>query len=335
MSDPDAGPRSAAGLFAASMVGDALLLSAAWLVFQQAHRPMVLYEVIAVACCTALAAGLGVWPFVQQQRVFEARAERSQLADTLAQLQCLEEVADRVGFATSQWQTAQEHASNAVTAAGEIASRMTDEQRQFREFLQQSQASRVQHLELETAKLRRAEGDWLQVTVRILDHVFALYTAAARSGQAHLAEQIAAFQNACREAARRVGLVAQAAPPGAAYDSNAHQLLDPNAPVPEEPVVAATLGPGYTFQGQLLRRVVVVLQPRSALDAALSPVSGDAVALSSSAGAPVEAGERPSVSWSQQPDTLPDGAVGPVLDGEASAVPFTTASPDDASVGAA
>jgi len=68
----------------------------------------------------------------------------------------------------------------------------------------------VQHLELETAKLRRAEGDWLQVTVRILDHVFALYVAAARSGQPRLAEQIAAFQNACRDAARRVGLVAHA-----------------------------------------------------------------------------------------------------------------------------
>lgn len=266
MSEPSVNAQPGLATFAAFWVGDALLLAAACLVFHQAHRPMVLYEVVALAGCTALAAGLGIWPFLLRQRALEALADRDQLVGTLAPLQRLEDVADRIGLATSQWQTAQEHASSAFTAAREIASHMNDEQRQFREFLQQSQQARVQHLELEVAKLHRAEGEWLQVMVRILDHVFALFTAAARSGQPHLAEQIGAFQNACRGVARRVGLVTHGAAPGTSYDTTAHQVLDPNALVPDEPAVAATVGPGYTFQGQVLRRGVVALQSRSAAD---------------------------------------------------------------------
>lgn len=324
-SNVDAPPGLAA--FAAFWVGDAILLAAAWLVFQQAHRPMVLYEVVAVACCTALAAGLGVWPFLLRQRAVEAQAERDQVTDTLGQLQRLEELAERIGLATSQWQTAQEHATNAVTAAREIADRMTEEQRQFREFLQQSQTARVQHLELEAAKLRRTETEWLQVAVRTLDHVFALYLAATRSGQPHLAEQIGAFQHACREVARRVGLVAHVATPGMGYDANAHQMVDPNDPVPEDPVVAATLGPGYTFQGQVLRRVVVAVQSRSALDAELAPVSGDGVALSSNVpSSPEPAAAMVATSW----DGRNDAGSGDDTRA-ATALSFTTARTDNPS----
>ena len=56
-------------------------------------------------------------------------------------------------------------------------------------------------------KLRKMEGDWLKVAVQILDHVFALFRAAERSGQPALIEQLGQFQNACRDAARRIGLV--------------------------------------------------------------------------------------------------------------------------------
>jgi molecular chaperone GrpE (heat shock protein) len=305
-------------------------------VFQQAHRPMVLYEVIAVGCATALAAVLGVWPFLLRQRALEARAERDQLAGTLAQLQRLEEVADRIGLATGQWQTAQEHANTAVAAAREIAGRLTEEQRAFRDLLQQGQAARIQHLELEATKLRRAEDDWLQVAVRILDHVYALYLAAARSGQPHLAEQIGAFQNACRDAARRVGLVAHAAAPGTAYDPQAHQLADPNAALPEEPTVAGTIGPGYLFQGQLLRRAVVVVQPRATLDRALPPVSGEGVAFSSDSGAAPAEGEKPAGSWPQTaPDTAAGGAAAASGDSEPLTTSFTTGRPDDLPAGGA
>jgi molecular chaperone GrpE (heat shock protein) len=289
---------------------------------------MVLYELVTVGCCTAMAAGLGIWPFLLRQRSLEAREELDQLTGTLAQLRRLEEVAERVGLATGQWQTAQEHASNAVSAARDIAERMNTEQRQFRDFLEQSQATRIQHLELEGAKLRRAENEWLQVTVRILDHVFALFIAAVRSGQPQLAEQIGAFQNACRDSARRVGLVAHVVQPGSPYDPESHQPLDPNAPVPEQPVVAATVGPGYTFQGQVLRRVVVALQPKAVLAATLPEVSADGVALSSQ---PVP---QAAALASPPSDTAASGSSPgpqPFSSREAPAVSFTTSRiPDNA-----
>ena len=42
---------------------------------------------------------------------------------------------------------------------------------------------------------RRGEGEWLQVLVRMLDHVYALHQGASRSGQPKLIEQVGNFQN--------------------------------------------------------------------------------------------------------------------------------------------
>ena len=60
---------------------------------------------------------------------------------------------------------------------------MTGEVRQFTEFMQKMNDSEKAALRLEVEKLRRGEGEWLQVLVRILDHVFALHAAAVRSGE--------------------------------------------------------------------------------------------------------------------------------------------------------
>ena len=70
---------------------------------------------------------------------------------------------------------------------------MAAEVREFSEFMQKMNDSEKAALRLEIEKFRRGEGEWLQVLVRILDHVFLLHAAAARSGQPKLAEQIAQF----------------------------------------------------------------------------------------------------------------------------------------------
>ena len=115
-------------------------------------------------------------------------------------------------------------------------------------------------MRLDVEKLRRAENEWLQILVRILDHVFALYQAALRSGQGNLTEQIGQFQNTCRDIARRVGLVPFVAIPGELYDSKVHQLADASLVAGVEARVAETLATGYSFQGQLVRPVLVALQ---------------------------------------------------------------------------
>ena len=83
---------------------------------------------------------------------------------------------------------------------------MATEVHTFTEFQQKMNDGEKTALRLEVEKLRRAEGEWLQVLARILDHIFALHNA-AQSGKPEVTEQIAQFQNACRDVARRVGLV--------------------------------------------------------------------------------------------------------------------------------
>jgi molecular chaperone GrpE (heat shock protein) len=201
-----------------------------------------------------------VWPFVLRHQAALKLVETSALTDTLAQIQQLEEVAERIGRATGQWQTAQEHAAAVTTAAREIAERMTAEQSSFRAFLEKAGDIERTHLRLEVEKLRRAEAEWLQVLVRILDHVYALYVAAVRSGQPGLIEQLGHFQAACRDTARRVGLVPVAAEPGTPFDPKLQQLPDANPVIPEPALVAEMLATGYAFQGQMVRPVLVSLQ---------------------------------------------------------------------------
>ena len=116
------------------------------------------------------------------------------------------------------------------------------------------------NLRLEVEKLRRGESEWLQVTVRMLDHVYALHQGACRSGQPRLIEQVGQFQNACRDAARRVGLTPFAANEAEPFDAQRHQLLEEGAKAPADAVVGETVATGYTFQGQLIRLALVRLR---------------------------------------------------------------------------
>jgi len=94
-------------------------------------------------------------------------------------------------------------------------------------------------------KLRRTEGEWLQVVARILDHIFALHTAASRAGQPELAEQIGSFQNACATPpTRRVTLFN--AVPEEKFDAQKHRAHGVENP-PADAIVAETLAPGLTF----------------------------------------------------------------------------------------
>jgi len=132
--------------------------------------------------------------------------------------------------------------------------------REFSEFMKKMNDSEKTTLRLEVDKLRRSEGEWLQMLVRIMDHVFALHTAAVRSSQPKVAEQISQFQNACRGTVRRIGLVAFVAEPEEAFDPARFQLADAKQKPQDGAVVGETLGAGYTFQGQLLRPALVSLR---------------------------------------------------------------------------
>jgi molecular chaperone GrpE (heat shock protein) len=192
--------------------------------------------------------------------------EADRLAKAVLQIENIEIIGRQINHATANWQAAHEQANRTVEAAREIAESITAEARSFSEFLKKANETEKNHLRLEVDKLRRAESEWLQILVRILDHIFALNQAAVRSGQSSLVKQLGQFQNACRDIARRVGLAPFVAIPGEPYDSKLHQLADAKVVPAAAARVAETIATGYSFQGQLVRPALVTLQTSPAAD---------------------------------------------------------------------
>jgi molecular chaperone GrpE (heat shock protein) len=78
-----------------------------------------------------------------------------------------------------------------------------------------------------------------------------------RSGQPGLVEQIGLFQNACRDAARRVGLTPFVAEPAEGFDEQRHQIVNGDPQPTAGALIDETVATGYTFQGKLLRPALV------------------------------------------------------------------------------
>jgi molecular chaperone GrpE (heat shock protein) len=242
------------------LLGDgALLVFAGYLVWQARH-PLGLWEVVICASCVALGAVLGVIPFVLEYRATARLIEVNGLETVAEKIQHLDQVASQIAVCTNDWTNAQTQAEKTSAGAREVAERMGVEARQFAEFMQRMNDSEKAALRLEVDKLHRAEGDWLQVLVRILDNVFALHAAAEHAGQPRVAGQIAQFQNACHDAARRVGLVPFGAEPEEPFDAERHQPMGLKDKPPVTAVVAETVGLGFKYQGKMVRPVLVRLR---------------------------------------------------------------------------
>ena len=253
------------------LLGDALLFAAAYFLIQHAPHPIGRWEIVTAAACVALGAVLGALPFVLDYRAIVRVIDAGALGAISEKIQNLEKLAAQISAATSEWLNVQTQAEKISNGANEIAVKMSEEVKQFTEFMQKMNDSEKAALRLEVEKLHRGEAEWLQTLVRVLDNIFALHTAAARSGQPKLAEQIAQFQNACRDAARRIGLAAFAPAPGEPFDAARQQVMDGEVKPSADAVVADTAMPGFTFQGRLLRPAFVRLRdkipaPEAALD---------------------------------------------------------------------
>jgi molecular chaperone GrpE (heat shock protein) len=240
--------------------GDALLLISAGLIFTRSQAPVGLWATALIVFCVAGAAGLGVAPFLLEYHALVRLCEAESLATVVSQVQKLEDLAAQVRGATGQWQTAQEQADKTVAAAKGLAERMSTEAKGFSEFIQRVNDSEKANLRLEVEKMQRGETEWLQVLVHVLDHIYALHQGALRSRQPGLIEQMTQFQNACRDVARRVGLAPFTANPEDRFDPHRHQWVEGKATPPEGATVGQTLATGYTFQGRLLRPVLVNLR---------------------------------------------------------------------------
>lgn len=237
------------------LLADLVFLGLAYLILELGHRPLQLLEVYGVILCV----GAGVWCFLMPFRARLKMAESENLVSAAAQIKNLDLVAAQISSATTLWQGVQEESSKAAAAAKQVTDRMVEESKAFCAFLEKANDTEKNHLRLEVEKLHRAQSDWMQILIHILDHTYALHRAASRSKQRGVAEQIAQFQNACLDSARRVGLASFIVENGAAFDPEKHQLLDGDT-AKENAAVTETIAPGYTFQGRLIRPALVRLQ---------------------------------------------------------------------------
>jgi molecular chaperone GrpE (heat shock protein) len=238
------------------IAGNVLLLAVAMLVATQSSHP--LSSLRCALCVGAVLAG-AVIPFLQEYQAAVKFVETAHLAGTVAQIQELKTLAAQIGDATARWQDVQAAATKTASAAQDVTERMAAEVRAFTEFMQHSSDAEKNALRLEVEKSRRAEGDWLQIIVRILDHVYALHQAGARSGQPELSAQLDNFQHACRDVVRRVGLIPFVAAGDEPFTAERHKVFDGENPA-EDARVGETLAAGYTYQGRLLRPALVKLR---------------------------------------------------------------------------
>jgi molecular chaperone GrpE (heat shock protein) len=242
---------------------DALLLCVAgWVVYQTPH-PIGMNSVWLIAILTFTGAWMAIIPFLMEYRAAVKVAEASGLTTVVEQMNDLRTLANQISFATAQWQVVQDQASQTVKVTHEISDRMTKEAQAFSVFMQKTNDAEKAHLRLEVDKLRRGESEWLQGAVLLLDHVYALHKAGQRSGQTVLMEQLGHFQAACRDSVRRLGLTPFEASVNEPFDEAVHQLLEGDEKPLPGTLVGQCIATGYTFQGKLLRKAVVALQPPS------------------------------------------------------------------------
>ncbi|MEK7675586.1 MAG: nucleotide exchange factor GrpE [Verrucomicrobiota bacterium] len=249
------------------ILADLLLTGLAGFTLYRSLPPGSAWQMVLCGLCLAAGAWgawLSVLPFWLEYRAAWKALELDALVSTLAQIQNIDLISRQIQEATAQWQMVQETSARTAGVAKDIAERMDAEAKDFLKFLEKANDKEKAHLKLEVEKLRRADAEWLQVTVHILDHIYALNQAAARSGQPNLVAQLVQFQNAARDTARRMGLVALVPPAGELFDAVRHQLTDPQPDVPAGARIAEILASGYSYQGQPVRRALVTLLTEAA-----------------------------------------------------------------------
>lgn len=282
---------------------DATLLAAASVLVAVGGRPLKLWEMVAVVVCVALGGWLAVMPFLKEYEAAVKLSETDGLARTMEKLSQLDVVAERITAATSQWQGVQERATQTADQAKSVVDRLAREAESFAVAVSRTADTERQKLKLEVDKMRRAEGEWLQAVGRIMDHVFALHVAAVRSGQPALAEQIDRFHAACREALRKVGFLPVVAAPDESFDPRRHQVADGSHPS-EGTRIDETVAPGFVFQGQMIRPIIVKIVAEPGSTPAIAATDSETAAESRLP----SAGENPSGSESTPlPTASPNG----------------------------
>ena len=242
------------------IVGDVALLLTAFYLVSRIEGEFGLLEAFWCLACVAGGAWIMVLPFLREFQAQADLTEAKELAASVEKISSVDAVAKQIESATEQWLHVEDRANEINAASREIAGKINAEAREFTEFLQKANDTEKNHLRLEVDKLNRAQGEWVKVVTGMLDHVFALNQAGRQSGQDKLVRQLNNFQAACRDVARRVGVITHEPKPEEDFDAGKHQLRDPEAEPEDGVKIIGIAAQGLSHQGQLLRKTVVVIE---------------------------------------------------------------------------
>lgn len=245
------------------ILGDGCLLLFAGFIVFRSSKPLSSLELIVSSVCVFLGAWMAILPFLRNQTAMLEAEKLAGSQEAMTAWTNAQDLVKKVNEVTEQWQVIETTSQFSLKQAEEMGQKIGAEAKAFTEFLAQTQNSENQSLKLDLEKRQRSESEWLQMVVFILDHVFALYQAAVRSARGDLLAQIGHFQNTCRESARRVGLVVIEAKEGDIFDPNYHRIQEGTEEDQTGKIVASILAPGYRFQGQLLRPILVSIAPQN------------------------------------------------------------------------
>ena len=241
------------------IAGDVVLLLTAFLLLSKIEGEFGLLEAFWCLLCVGGGAWIMVLPFLKEFQAETDLTEVKELSASIEKVDSLELLLKRVENATEQWLHVEDRANEINVISKEISDKMNAEARDFSDFLQKANDTEKKHLRLEVEKLGKTQKDWLQVYTATLDHVFALTQAGRQSGQENLIKQLNAFQLACREVARRVGVVAHEVQSGELFDPEQHQLRDADSKPKDGSKIIGIAAQGLSFQGRLIRKTVVVI----------------------------------------------------------------------------
>lgn len=150
---------------------DVLFVGVALALLELGHRPWLWWEAAGLIVCAAAGSGAFLTPFLLRSAHSQTLAQAQRLADAAAKIQRLDELANQISNSTVQWQAVQDGAAKTAQVAADLAQNMAAEAKAFTEFLQKANDAEKAHLRLEADKLRRSEGEWVEIVVRMLDQV--------------------------------------------------------------------------------------------------------------------------------------------------------------------
>ena len=218
-----------------------------------------LWQIMSILSCAILGGSFAVAPFYFEYKAESKAVEIAQLTSVTKEICKMEVVASQISEASENWTAVQDSSKQTALLAEEIASGIAETVKSHDEFMANASKDELNSLKLEVEKLRRSESDWANTLVGLLDLVYRLERSAVASGKEQFIQTMGLFQGQCREAVRRVGLVAFEAEPDAVFTPEEHALPEGES-VSADAVISETRLPGIRLQGKLVRKPLVAIR---------------------------------------------------------------------------